>query len=232
MAEKVVIGNAELWHGDCREVLPLVTADAVVSDPPYGMAWDTNYSRFRPGKNGHGGRVLPDKLAVEGDDRPFDPAPLLAFKKVVLWGSNHYAQRLPVGTTLVWLKRNDAGFGSFLSDAELGWMNTGHGVYARRDLSMNAETLTRLHPTQKPVTLMEWCMQLAKLAPGSTVFDPYMGAGSTGVAAMNLGLRFVGVEIHRPYFDEACRRIEDAQRQAPLIPLDSTPVAVQQVMEL
>ncbi len=61
-------------------------------------------------------------------------------------------------------------------------------------------------------------MQLAKLAPGATVLDPYMGAGSTGVAAMNLGLRFIGVEIHRPYFDEACRRIEDAQRQAPLLP--------------
>ena len=231
MAEKVVIGNATLYHGDCREVLPHVQADAIVSDPPYGMSWDTNHSRFVRGTHGKGGRV-PDKTPVHDDDKPFDPAPWLAFQKVVLWGSNHYAQRLPVGTTLVWLKRNDAGFGSFLSDAELGWMNTGHGVYARRDLSMNAETLTRLHPTQKPVSLMEWCIQLVKLAPGATVLDPYMGAGSTGVAAMNLGLKFVGVEIHRQYFDEACRRIEDAQRQAPLLPLDPTPVATQQVMEL
>ncbi len=84
----------------------------------------------------------------------------------MLWGSNHYAQRLPVGTTLVWLKRNDAGFGSFLSDAELGWMNTGHGVYARRDLSMMAETLTRMHPTQKPIAAGD---ELGTFMLGSTV---------------------------------------------------------------
>ena len=217
MAEKVVIGNAELWHGDCRDVLPLVTADACVTDPPYGMDWDVDHTRFTVGKNGHGKASVKDwGLKIAGDAVPFDPAHLLGFDRVVMFGSNHFASRLPVGTTLVWIKKLDTGFGKFLSDAEVAWMKGGHGVYCRRDTTLLGETLNRCHPTQKPVSLMEWCIE--RIGRPEVVFDPYMGSGTTGVAAMNLGLRFVGVEIHRPYFDEACRRIEDAQRQAPLLP--------------
>ena len=69
----------------------------------------------------------------------------------------------------------------------------------------------RTHPTQKPVALMEWCLRQAGLP--AVVLDPYMGSGATGVAAVNLGLRFIGVEIHGPYFEEACRRIEQAYAQ-------------------
>ena len=237
MAEKVVIGNAELWHGDCREVLPLLPKTAaIVSDPPYGMGWNVDSTRFSGGQT-DGDRQrkqkcgLPtgnkDWVPIHGDAEPFDPTPWLSFPKCVLWGFNHYASRLPVGTTLVWLKKHDAQFGTFLSDAELAWMKGGHGVYAYRK-TFTARTrakeahgtagydLKPAHPTQKPEGLMAWCIE--KAGRPEVVADPYMGAGATGVAAMNLGLRFVGVEIHRPYFDEACRRIEDAQRQAPLLP--------------
>ena len=72
----------------------------------------------------------------------------------------------------------------------------------------------RTHPNEKPVSLMRELMK--KLSRGCTVVDPFMGSGTTGVAAVHLGLRFVGVEMHRPYFDEACMRIENAYRQAPI----------------
>ncbi len=235
MAEKVVIGNAELWHGDCREVLPLLPKTAaIVSDPPYGMNWNTNTKRFSGG-NSPGSRAKQlnrgvvagrdDWGKIEGDSTTFDPSPWLDFPKVVLWGSNHYAGRFPVGTTLVWLKKYDHQFGTFLSDAELAWMKGGHGVYAYRKTfggrtrAMEAHgtagyDLKPAHPTQKPEGLMAWCIE--KVGRPEVVADPYMGSGSTGVAAMTLGLRFVGVEIHRPYFDIACARIEAAQRQAEL----------------
>src|SRR5688500_16205077 len=127
------IGRATLHLGDCRDILPtLGTIDAVVTDPPYGMKWNTNSSRFSggdPASVARRGAGRSDCGEIHGDDEPFNPEPLLTYPKVVMWGSNHYAARLPVGTTLVWIKRFDGGFGSFLSDAEIAWMKGGHGVY-------------------------------------------------------------------------------------------------------
>ena len=153
---------------------------------------------------------------MHGDAQPFDPAPWLAFPRVVLFGSNHYAQKLPVGTTLVWVKR--LKFGTFLSDAEIGWMKGGHGVYCHQDASMNGAgaNFPKLHPTQKPVGLMAWCMDRAKVPDGGVVLDPYMGSGTTGVAAIETGRRFIGIEFVREYFDRACERIDQAQAQGRL----------------
>lgn len=244
MAEKVAIGNSELWHGDCREVLPLLPKTAaIVSDPPYGMAWNVDSTRFsggnttrkwcRASSQARGKKSGNDAWKpIAGDDGVFDPTPWLAFRKCVLWGYNHYASMLPVGTTLIWLKRDDANFGTFLSDAELAWMKGGHGVYAYR-ATFNAERrakeahgtagydLKPAHPTQKPEGLMAWCIE--KAGRPELVADPYMGSGSTGVAAVSLGLRFIGVEIHRPYFDIACERIERAHKQGMLFEPTAAP---------
>ena len=215
--------TVQLHLGDCLEVLRTLDAgsvDAVVTDPPYGMKWDTDCTRFSGGspssiaKRGvNGGAKSP---LVLNDEHPFDPSPWLDFARVILWGSNHFGQRLPVGTTLVWVKRLDDAFGSFLSDAEVGWMKGGHGVYCRRDTSMNAIASTRVHPTQKPVALMLWCFEKLKLKPGDTVFDPYMGSGTTGVAALRAGLNFIGIEIDPTYFAIARKRIEAEQDRHPL----------------
>ena len=199
---------ALLINADCLDVLEELKADAIISDPPYGMDWNPTTTRFSGGNNPaqrSAGRN--DYEPVLHDDRAFDPSPWLDYPAVVLFGCNHYAQRLPVGTTLVWLKRLDHAFGSFLSDAELAWMKGGHGVYAKRDLSMNGETATRQHPTQKPVPLMAWCIEKAKVPEGGTVCDPYMGSGSTGVACVRLHRNFIGVEKDKRHFDNACERI-------------------------
>ena len=212
--------NVELHLGDCLAVLPTLEGiDAIVTDPPYGMDWDVDMTRFSGGgaesqaKRGAGRNY---DAPVIGDDEPFDPAPWLVFPKVVLFGCNHFAARLPVGSTLVWLKRNDAAFGSFLSDAELAWMKGGYGVYCKRDTSLMAETRSRLHPTQKPVSLMKWVLDMAKVPIGATVFDPFMGSGTTGVACVKTGRNFIGCEIDEGYYKVASKRIAEAQMQLPL----------------
>ena len=210
----ITIGNARLLLGDCRLIAPMLPRPAaVISDPPYGMKWD---GKITAGSGGHspGFRSANYGTRIVGDDEPFDPSPWIsAAGSVVLFGANHFGARLPVGTTLVWIKRLEGAFGSFLSDAEVAWMKGGRGVYCWRDLSLMAETRERAHPTQKPVPLMRWCIEQAKVPPGGTILDPYMGSGTTGVAAVQMRHPFVGIEIEPRYFDTACSRIEAAQRQ-------------------
>ncbi len=201
-----------IYHGDCREILPtLPKVDLVLTDPPYGMNWRCGVS---VGPHGHDklGTRYPKTVPIIGDDKPFDPSPWLDFERVVLFGSNHYAQQLPVGTTLVWIKRLDAAFGSFLSDAEIIWMKGGHGVYCFRDLSMRAEESRRLHPAQKPIPLMTWCIR--KAGGDGTILDPFMGSGTTLRAAKDLGRKAIGIEIEEKYCEIAANRM--AQEVLPL----------------
>jgi hypothetical protein len=209
-AGKVVrIGEGvTLILGDCLAHLP-IEADAVISDPPYGMDWNPTTTRFSGGNNpGQRSAGRNDHAKVLDDDKAFNPSPWLDYPAVVLFGSNHFGQRLPVGTTLVWLKRLDGGFGSFLSDAELAWMKGGHGVYVKRDLSMNGETATRCHPCQKPVTLMAWCMERAKVPQGATVLDPYAGSGSTVIACLRTGRNCIAIEKDPTYFAVMVERVK------------------------
>lgn len=213
------IGDATLYLGDCRDVLPtLARPAALISDPPYGMKAGTDSHRFSGSATSHRkrrkeGRCWPP---VTGDDTEFNAQPLLALANIVLlWGFNHFPRDLPPGAALIWLKRSDDALGTFLSDAEIAWLSVGRGVYGFRDFSGYAEASAgqRAHPTQKPVELMRWCIQRAKVPPSGTILDPYMGSGSTGVAAVSMGHPFVGIEIEAQYFDAACRRIEEAYRQ-------------------
>lgn len=239
--ERVVIGNATLYHGDCRDVLPLLPkADAIVTDPPYGQALKVN--TFHAGgtrekavvqRNGRPLMVRPNIYEpIHGDDRPFDPAPWLgAAPTVLLWGAHRFADRLPPGGWLVWDKV-PTGKVRDQGDGEAAWINRDQpmrifrllwdglcvGEGARHEVTAGQK---RYHPTQKPEILMRWCLE--QVGKPQTVYDPYMGAGSTGVAAMQMGLKFVGVEIHRPYFDIACERIAAAQAQGQLLPADPAP---------
>lgn len=193
-----------LYHGDWREVLPHIgQVTAVVSDPPYGMDWDTDSTRFSGGHNPaiRGGAA---RQRVAGDDTPFDPTPWMQAEYCILWGLNHFPDRLTSGSSLVWIKRNDAAFGSFLSDAEIAWMKGGCGVYCFRDLSMNAIARTRVHPTQKPIDLMTWCLLF--VPHRETILDPFAGSGSTLIAAKNLRRRAIGIEIEERYCEIAAER--------------------------
>lgn len=210
-------GRYTLYHGDCLEILPTLEAgsvDAVVTDPPYGMGHDTDSKRFSGGQRIVGrGEGRDDWGEIANDDKPFDPAPWLAFDRVVLWGYNHFAQRLPVGTTLVWIKKDDHLFGTFLSDCELAWMKGGHGVYAYRKQFPPPSRMAEnngvvAHPCQKPIGLLGWCMERAKVPTGGLVLDPYCGSGTTGVACVKTNRRFIGIEIEERHCEIAARRIE------------------------
>lgn len=207
-------GGITIYHGDCREVLPtLGKFELLLTDPPYGMALNCDNSRLRGGPGGSGrGGVGRRHQAIAGDDEPFDPAHLLNYPNAIIWGWNHFAARLPVGSTLVWLKRNDGAFGSFLSDAELAWKSGGCGVYCRRDLSeqggpnvVGKQSPWRLHPSQKPVSLMRWCLSFFPEA--KTVVDPYMGSGPVARACKDAGLRYVGIELIESYCEIAAKRL-------------------------
>jgi site-specific DNA-methyltransferase (adenine-specific)/modification methylase len=119
---------------------------------------------------------------------------------------------------LGWIKRLPAAFGTFLTDAEIAWKKGGLGIYCHLDASMNGSgaNFPKVHPTQKPVGVMEWCIK--KLKNSELVIDPFMGSGTTGVACANLGRKFIGIEIEPKYFDIACERIAAAYAQQRLFP--------------
>jgi len=207
--ERVVIGDAELWLGDCREVLPLLPRfAAVVTDPPYGLAdllhrpgsgeWEKHYKQGAP---------TWDRVTVaDGVTAALEQA-----DKAVVWGGQFYL----LHPSRCWLSWNKILRNWSSSEAEHAWTNLDKPNrvfdYSHGQLATEGK---HYHPTQKPVPLMAWC--LVQAGRPATVLDPFMGSGSTGVACVQLGLAFTGIEREPKYFDIAYRRIEDAQRQAKL----------------
>lgn len=223
--EEVIIGNARLIHGDCREVLPLVGKfDAVISDPPYGI----NENSAKVASRG--------KLAIPKDYGHFDwdkeppPAELITAvlgvgKWAALWGGNYFG--LPASSCwLVWDKLN--GDNDF-ADCELAWTNWPKAVRRlqwRWNGMIRQGNEERYHPTQKPLQVMAWVIDLCPKA--DTIIDPFMGSGTTGVAAIQRGKYFTGIERERRYFDIACERISRAQAQGTLLPPEEMPQPVQE----
>jgi len=212
LAEGVV-----LYEADCLELLPtLGLFDALISDPPYGIGFVHG-----AGGDGIGGGKYVSKfngVAIHGDDAPFNPAPLLSFAPtVVLFGANHFADRLPAASKwLIWDKRKGFTRNDF-ADCEIAWTNQ-KGVarllshYWNGMMRDSEKGVPRVHPTQKPIAVMEWVLQ-ETTQPGESIVDPYMGSAATGIAAVKLGRKFTGIEIDAGYFDIAVKRISDALKQ-------------------
>jgi DNA modification methylase len=193
-----------LYLGDCREILPtLGNVDAVVTDPPYGIGEHGGAcrTRSRPGYTKH------ENLGWDIDR----PAPeifamlLASSDQQIIWGGNYFADLLP--PTMGWLYWRKLMGGDF-SDGELAWTSR---TAALREFVKCPKAIDKGHPCEKPVSLMRWCLDFI---PGAeTILDPFMGSGTTGVAAVKLGRKFTGIEIEPKYFDIACRRISEALRQ-------------------
>jgi site-specific DNA-methyltransferase (adenine-specific)/modification methylase len=214
MTRVVHIGDCTLIEGDCLEILPtLGKVDAVVTDPPYGIG-----ALMKGGANtGHWNQLsggnpwdmrAPDLDAVRA-----------AGEQIIIWGGNYFPLP-PSRCWLAWTKTNSV---RTQADMELAWTNL--DAPARRFDAASGGAYFREHPTQKPLALMAWCVAMTEGA----ILDPFMGSGTTGVACVNIGRKFIGIEIEPRYFDIACRRIEEAYRQ-PRLFAEPRPTPKQEAM--
>jgi site-specific DNA-methyltransferase (adenine-specific) len=205
MAEIVTIGDTTLYLGDCMDILPtLDKVDALITDPPYGLAnklqggtWGKNYE----GKYKDWDATAPQQLVEKC---------LKLTEKAIVWGGNYF-QLPPSRCFLIWYKRDSV---RTMADCEMAWTNfdANAKLFDWTIAATNAERVN--HPTQKPLALMKWCIEQA--GNPEFILDPFMGSGTTGVAAIQMGRKFIGIERERKYFEIACERIENAQRQQTL----------------
>jgi site-specific DNA-methyltransferase (adenine-specific) len=184
-----------IYHGDCREWMP--EADVLVTDPPYGIGKDGQ----TPTTGGHGGRKGYAHLGWD-DERPsretFDRM-LASASVAIIWGGNYFADLLPpTGKWLVW----DKGQRINQSDGELAWtsMDGALRIYTQNRVALMQDGAR--HPTQKPLSVMRWCIGMTE----GTILDPFMGSGSTLVAAKSLGRKSIGIEIEERYCEIAAQR--------------------------
>lgn len=207
--ECVEIGAAKLFLGDCLEIMPTIgPVDACITDPPYGI-----------GENAH--RVASrTKKAQTRDYGDFDWDKEPASKEAIdmlrsksrwqaIFGGNYF-QLPPSRCWLVWDKLNSGDF----ADCELAWTNWPKSVRRLQHLwngMIRKDNEERFHPTQKPLAVMKWVISLCPQS--ALILDPFMGSGTTGVAATQMGLGFIGIEKDKRYFDIACKRIELALHQ-------------------
>jgi site-specific DNA-methyltransferase (adenine-specific) len=221
--EAVKIGNATLYCGDCTDILPtLGKVDAVITDPPYGIG-----AGAKAFKNGTRKGDVEYSYGEWDSSTPEVELLDMALGKAavsILWGGNYFVLP-PSKCWLVWDKCT--GENSY-ADAELAWSNIDKPVKLIRKSWVGAnakDTPVRLHPTQKPVEVMAWRIEQA--GNPQTILDPFMGSGTTGVAAVQMGRQFIGIEREPKYFDIACKRIEQAVAQGQLF----EPEPIKQVQE-
>ncbi len=197
---RVVIGDCTLYNEDCEFVLPtLGRVDAVITDPPYGI-------------NAHGGVGKGAKCFDNEHDWDKRVASDKIMKMILLrgghriiWGGHLY--RLPPKSKwLVWDKETNGEFG----DCELAWTDIDGPIRRIRYLWNGGS-----RKNNEPVGVMRWCISHIP-ADAHTILDPFMGSGTTGVACVQMGRKFIGIEREKRYFDAACRRIEEAYAQGRL----------------
>lgn len=206
-------GTVKLWLGDCLEILPTLepgSVDAVVTDPPYGINADAGQAKRA--NHQHGAALCPSKDygKSDWDSCPADHRAIEACRdyQAIIFGGNYFVLP-PARCWLVWDKMNGA---NDYADCELAWTNLDKPVrriaFRWHGMLRDGNDGERVHPTQKPTEVMAWCIeQLPEPCPA--ILDPFMGSGTTGVAAVRLGRRFLGIEIEPKYFEIAKRRIEE-----------------------
>ena len=136
----------------------------------------------------------------------------------MFWGADNFANELPIGRWLVWIKRAvEIAAPKSYGDCELAWVSEKGNIKAHRQISDGCirqgeeHGIVRLHPSQKPIALMKWCLSF--FPNSQIILDPFMGSGTTGAACAKLGKKFIGIELDPNYFDIACKRIEEAYKQ-------------------
>jgi site-specific DNA-methyltransferase (adenine-specific) len=213
------IGDCTLYLGDCMDVMPkLGEVDAVVTDPPYGLGDATGtISKKRSHKREYESFDDSHENLINKIIPAFETALSIAGRAVVTTGGKH-AFHYPKPSTLGCIYQ-PAGCGM----CEWGRLTTQPVLFYGRD-PLIGKTIKNIsytttqkasddrHPCAKPIGVTEWMVDRASVF-GEVVLDPFMGSGTTGVACVNLGRKFIGIEIEQKYFDIACQRIQDAVNQ-------------------
>lgn len=228
MSRIETIGNCTLYLGDCREILPLLArVDLVLTDPPYGIdiakAATVGATGRNNGRHKLGARFVTEYAVSDWDKKGLSAEQWAVISQVaphwIVWGGNHLADVLGKSAgVLAWDKKCQNGWDDTFSEIEFAWTNVMTRAKCFRHLWAGAIRASeqganvRQHPTQKPIALMEWCLDLAPKTT-LTVSDPFLGSGTTGVACANMGKTFYGIEREPKYFDIACKRIEQAYAQ-------------------
>lgn len=218
--DKIVIGNATLYLGDCMDVLPtLDRVDAVITDPPYGMSFQSN---FRIQKH----------MKIANDDKADLATEVIAWAienaqhSVYAFGRWDNLLDYPKPKSLITWVKNNWSMGDLLHEharqTEVAFFYPGprHDFPASRptDVVQWPRTANEYHPTEKPVGLMKMVAEWTR----GEIIDPFMGSGTTGVAAVQMGRNFIGIEREPKYFEIACKRIEDAQRTSDMFGFNGT----------
>lgn len=215
--ERVEIGDAVLYRGDCMQLLgEIPQVDCVITDPPYGISYAANPI---VGK----GKKASNHQRKDWDDGLVDISAVLAkAPNGIVWGGNYYALP-PSRGWITWFKPDAP---PSMAHFEMGW--TSFDKNARQvSCSIAATNAERVgHPTQKPLPVMRASIEYAGMP--AVIFDPFMGSGTTGVAAIQLGRKFIGIERDERYFDIACERIANAQKQQSLF--EPAPVMKQEAL--
>lgn len=238
------IGDATLYLGDCREVLPsLVRADAIVTDPPYGQGIASTprvgadgapkISGKRSPYDGSAGRMACTVRQTSAwDDEPLSPEMWRMVESksdtIIAFGFNRLAHVYgPSPKALIWDKKTKNDWRDTFADAEIAWTRNVPGptrvfrhLWVGGLRASEHEIGDKLHPAQKPIAVMAWCIEQLP-AQLKLILDPFMGSGSTGAAALAAGRRFIGIEADPHYFEIACERIAAAWAQPRLFPNNS-----------
>jgi len=225
----VIIGDATLYLGDCMDVLPtLGRFDACITDPPYGIG--ENSAKVASRSRTHNGKPLvTDYGFFDWDKAPPNPEVIDLIRTkgecLAFFGGNYFYLP-PTSCWLVWDKMNSGDF----ADCELVWTNWPKAVRRlqwRWNGMIRQGNEARYHPTQKPLEVMKWVIELCPKA--ETILDPFAGSGTTGLAAIQMGRKFTGIEREPKYFDIACKRIEQAYAQGQLFAPEQ-PKQIQEVL--
>jgi len=217
----VIIGDATLYLGDCMDILPMLgKVDAVITDPPYGIGESSKKVASRQRKESGNSKALADQR--DYGEFTWDSAPpkdelIDSIRGLATWSAifgGNYFHLPPTSCWLVWDKLN--GNNDF-ADCELAWTNWPKAVRRlqwRWNGMIRQGNEERYHPTQKPIEVMKWVVELCPKS--EIILDPFMGSGTTGVAAIQMGRQFIGIEREPKYFEIACKRIEQAAAQGKL----------------
>ena len=225
---KVQIGDATLYLGDCMDILPtLGKVDAVITDPPYGIDYDPSLNKRYDGSSSR-------FIKIAGDLKEMNLTAIFSIEaKKIVWGAENFYSQLPHrGRWICWHKRSEKMRPDSMrgSDFELPWMDESSGYYKFFNLihggvinadSVHGNNAERFHPTQKPVDLYDWI--LTKYAKdGFKILDTHLGSGSIAIAIDKANtldkknLTFVGIELDPDYFRAAVERFKNHKRQCVL----------------